>query len=75
MGNVTLTLPDELQHKMRKHSEIRWSEVVRKAIQKRIEDLELLDRLTAKSTLTEADAREISKKIDATVARKLGLAA
>lgn len=73
MGNITLSLPEELQEKMKKHSEIRWSEVIRKTIQKRIEDLELLDSLTAKSKLTKEDALEISKKIDASVAKKLGL--
>ncbi len=73
MGNMTLTLPEELQKKMRKHTEIRWSEVVRNIIQKKIDDLELLDSLTSKSKLTEKDALEISKKIDASVARKLGL--
>ena len=73
MGNITLMLPNELQEKMKRHSEIRWSEVVRKAIQKKIEDLELLDKLTAKSTLTTKDAFEIRKKIDANVARRLGL--
>ena len=73
MGNITLTLPDELQKKMKKHSEIRWSDVIRKSIQKKIEDLELLDTLTAKSKLTSKDALEISRKVDAGVSRKLGL--
>jgi len=73
MTNITLMLPEELQKKMKKHSEIRWSEVIRQAIQKKIEDLELLDKITSKSKLTNKDALEISKKIDANVARRLGL--
>ena len=73
MGNITLMVPDELKKKMKQHSEIRWSEVIRKAIQKKIADLELLDDLSKKSKLTAKDALEISKKIDAGVARKLGL--
>jgi predicted CopG family antitoxin len=73
MGNITLALPNELQTKMKKHSEIRWSEVIRRTIQKKIEDLELLDKLTSKSTLTEKDSFEISKIIDASVSKKLGL--
>ncbi len=73
MGNVTLVLPDKLQRKMKEYSEIRWSEVVRKSIQKKIEDLELLGTLTSKSKLTEKDIFEISKKVDASVARRLGL--
>ena len=58
MGNITLSLPRELQEKMKKHSEIRWSEVIRKTIQRRIEDLEFLDNLTTKSKLTREDALE-----------------
>ena len=73
MGDITLSIPEELQKKMKKHSETRWSKVIRKTIQKRIEDLELLDSLTARSELTQEDALEISKKIDASVDKKLGL--
>lgn len=75
MANVTLIVPNELQEKMKQHSEIRWSEVIRKAIQKKIEDLEFLDKLTAKSKLTPKDVLEISKKVDASVAKRLGLIA
>lgn len=40
MPNVTLRVPDELYLKMRKHREIRWSEVARRAIAGHIERLE-----------------------------------
>jgi len=32
MPNITLSVPDEIYRKMKKYSEIKWSEVVRKAI-------------------------------------------
>ena len=73
MGNITLSIPEDLHEKMKRHEEIKWSEVARKAIQKKIEDLEMLERLTKKNKLTEEDAEKISKKIDKAVARKLGL--
>jgi len=73
MPNMTLSIPEELHKKMRKHSEIRWSEVVRKSITERIENLELLDNITKKSKLTQKDVDEISDKIDSEVARSLGL--
>lgn len=63
MGNVTLALPEDLQERMKKHSEIRWSEVVRKSITQKIEMLELMDRIAAKSKLTQKDVDEISRKI------------
>ncbi len=73
MANLTLAVPERLHEKMKQHSEIRWSEIVRMAIQKKIEDMELMDMLTDKSRLTAKDAMKISKEIDEEVARKLGL--
>ena len=32
MPNITLSIPEELYRKMKKHPEVRWSEVARKAI-------------------------------------------
>ncbi|MBI4020341.1 MAG: hypothetical protein HY367_03330 [Candidatus Aenigmarchaeota archaeon] len=63
MPNLTLSIPVELHRKMKKHSEIRWSEVVRKTIAERIEDLELMDRLARNSRLTKKDVEDISHKI------------
>ena len=73
MPNVTLSIPEELHEKMKKHSEIRWSEVVRKSIAQKISDLEIMDRIASKSKLTQADVDEIAEKIDSEVARKLAL--
>ena len=71
MGNITLSLPDELQNRMRRHSEIRWSEVIRRTIQKKVEDLELLDKITSKSKLSMKDIDKISHKINKEVFREL----
>ncbi len=32
MTNITLSIPDEVHKKMKMHREIRWSEVVRRAV-------------------------------------------
>ncbi|MDF1539820.1 MAG: hypothetical protein P1Q69_13050 [Candidatus Thorarchaeota archaeon] len=45
MANMTLSLPDDIRERMKKHPEIKWSEVVRRAI------LEYLDKLTGSDTL------------------------
>jgi predicted CopG family antitoxin len=71
MANITLSVPDDLHRKMKKHSEIKWSEVARKAIEKKVHDLELLDELTSKSKLTEKDVLEISNRINKGLADKL----
>ena len=73
MGNITLAIPDGLHEKLRSHVEIRWSEVVRQLLQKKIEQLELMNNLTRKSKLTQNDVDEISKKIDFSVTKRLGL--
>jgi predicted CopG family antitoxin len=44
MTNITLSIEDSVYKKMRKHSEIKWSEFVRKTIKKRVEELERLDK-------------------------------
>ena len=73
MPNITLAIPEDLHAKMKEHSEIRWSEVVRKTILQKIEDLDMMDKLTAKSKLTQKDVNEIAGKVDSAVARKLNL--
>jgi len=73
MPNVTLAIPEGLHEKMKRHSEIRWSEVVRKTISQKIEDLDMMDKLTSNSKLTQRDVDEIAGRIDSNVAKKLGL--
>lgn len=73
MTNITLSIPEELHGKMKHHSEIRWSEVVRKSITEKVELLDAMNKITNRSKLTKKDAREIAHKIDSSVARRLGL--
>ena len=40
MTNITLSIEDGIYNKMRKFSDIRWSEFVRMCIHKRIKELE-----------------------------------
>lgn len=63
MTNITLALEEDLHHKMKQHSEIRWSEVVRKSIRQKVEMLEAMDKIASKSKLTKKDVDEISRKI------------
>ncbi len=73
MTNITLAIPEDLHSRMKKHSEIRWSEVIRKTISEKIETLEMMDKLAGKSKLTKEDVEELANKIDSSVARKLGI--
>ncbi len=73
MTNMTLAIPEELMAIMKKHKELRWSEIAREALWDKAKELELMDKLTAKSKLTEKDAIEIGRKINEAVARRHGL--
>ncbi len=44
MANITLSIPDDVRERMRRYPEIKWSEVVRKAI------LEYLSKLMGSET-------------------------
>ena len=63
MPNMTLAIPKELHKVMKEHSEIRWSEIARRAMWEQARKLELLEALTEKSELTEKDVKEIGRKI------------
>ena len=64
MANLTLSVPDALYEEMKRHPEIRWSEVARQALARKLEDLGRLDALLAKSTLRERDVREVGRKVN-----------
>ena len=71
MPNVTLAITEELHEKMKKRSEIRWSEVVRKTITEKIEDMEMMEKLVSKSRLTKNDVEELAHKINGEVFKEL----
>ncbi len=54
--NVTLSLPDDTYEKMKVHSDIRWSEVARRAIEERIEGLDRVERLAPATALASEKA-------------------
>ncbi len=63
MTNVTLSIEDSVYKRMRKHSEIKWSEFVRKAISKRLEELDRLMRSPSQeSILTMLASEKVLKK-------------
>jgi metal-responsive CopG/Arc/MetJ family transcriptional regulator len=43
MGTVTLSLPEEFKSKIDKYSRIKWSEIFRKMISSKVEQLEKLE--------------------------------
>ena len=70
MGNMTLAIPNEVQDEMKQFSEVRWSEVARKAIIEKIKTLKLAEKLAEKSKLTQKDVDDFSKKIKSLVGKR-----
>jgi metal-responsive CopG/Arc/MetJ family transcriptional regulator len=44
MTNITLSIENQIYSAMKKYSEIKWSEFIRKAIKQRIEELEQIKK-------------------------------
>jgi len=61
--NITLAVSPELHRRMRAHPEIKWSEVVRRVLSRRIEDLERMDALAKRSTLRIEDIEALDHLI------------
>ena len=70
MVNMTLAIPEELHAKMKHFNDVKWSEVARRAIEQRISDLELMNKLASKSKLTNKDVEELSSKIKRAASNK-----
>ena len=70
MVNVTLSVPEELHDIMKRHPEIKWSEVARQAMWEYAKKLELLDELANRSTLSEQDSLKIGEIIKKGVAKR-----
>lgn len=63
MTNITLSIEDQVYKRMKDYSEIKWSEFVRKAIKKRLDELEILDKHPGNETiLTMIASEDVLKK-------------
>ncbi|MCI4323296.1 MAG: hypothetical protein L3K03_04670 [Thermoplasmata archaeon] len=71
MPNVTLAVSQELHNEMKRHPEVKWSEIARRALQLEVERLHIFDELLSGSKLTIEDAVRIGRKINRTAAAKL----
>jgi hypothetical protein len=60
---MTFSLPDELHREIRRHKDIRWAEIARRALAQEVNRLHIYDRLLAKSRLTEEDAVALGRSI------------
>ena len=70
MGNITLSMPENVHKEMKHFSEVKWSEVARKAIIDRLETLKLAESLAKKSKLGESDIEQFSKRIKSSATKR-----
>jgi len=56
MPNMTISIPEELHKRMKSHPEIRWSEIVRKAI------AEYLEKLRPEETVEAHDLLDVIRE-------------
>ncbi len=63
MPNITLSVSEELHTLMKKHNELRWSEIARRALKTEAEKLEAFEKIASKSKLTMKDVMELDTKI------------
>lgn len=72
MPNITFAVPDEVRREMRLHDDVKWTEILRRAIRDELDRLHLYDRLLQDSQLTEEDAVELGRKIRRAASRRRG---
>ena len=83
MPNITLFLPEDVYNIMKKHKEIRWSEIARRAIEsfsRRLELLEkfeheeklvLFNKLFQNSTLTNEDILKMGHQVKKSIFKRI----
>lgn len=63
MTNITLSIEDSVYKKMKRYSEIKWSEFVRKMIKKRLAELDFLNKKpNHESLITMLASEEVLRK-------------
>lgn len=70
MVNITFAVSEQLHEKMQRFPEVKWSEVARRAIEKKAEDLEFLNKIAEKSKLTKEDVEQIGERIKSAAAKR-----
>jgi hypothetical protein len=70
--NMTFSIPERIKKRAQSRADVNWSAVVAQAIEERLNGLELLDAITARTHLTDKDVDELSDLVDAAMAEHFG---
>jgi hypothetical protein len=72
MVNMTLAVPKELHNMMKKHPEIKWSEIARRALREYAKKLEMLNKIAEESKLTKKDIEELDRIVKKAIMKHYG---
>lgn len=64
MAELILTIPDEMMQKIEKYPELDWKSLAKKAIQRKIKDLEFYEYFTSQSTFSAEDGLALAKDVN-----------
>jgi len=67
---LTLAVPDALHAKMKRHTELKWSDIARQAFERKVEGIEFMEKVLTKSALTEEDAERIGHRLKAEIRKR-----
>ncbi len=70
MPEIKITIPHELKVKMDSFPEINWSEVAQDAFVHFLADLQLFEDFSKNSRITERDALEWGRKVNAALVKR-----
>lgn len=69
--NMTLALDEATSREVKAHPEIKWSEVARQAIQRKVRELHALDAAFANSELTSDDIQRLADQANQNLLKRL----
>jgi hypothetical protein len=72
MPNITLAVDGETAKEMKAHPEIRWSEVARQAIRRKLREIHALDDAFANSRLSKRDVERLARRANEGLLKRLG---
>ena len=70
MTNMTLSIPEELHKKMKRHTELKWSDIARQAFEKKLNEIEFMENVLRKSGLTEKDAERLGHEMKSKMSKR-----
>ena len=70
MAEIVVKIPEELKQEMGEFPEVEWQAVTRKLLREELGRMCELKAIVSKSKLTEKDVKELSAKVDESLARR-----